>query len=138
MARGSHPTRASEAAPSQLEANRLQTGCKDAFQRSPQHTARAYEARYQPQLMPCMAPSRHSACGSVVQPTEGLACLLAEEDGHCQQHTGLQEACSVAGNRLVRGIEAGSRDGRSSGDPYAAAATMQRAAIMRSRIRAKV
>ena len=49
-----------------------------------------------------------------------------------------QEASTEVGNRLVLAIEAGSRVGRSGGDLYAAAATMQKATIMRSMIRAKV
>ena len=49
-----------------------------------------------------------------------------------------QDAGSDAGNRLVLAIEAGSRDGDSGGDLWAAAATMLEAAIMRSMIRAKL
>ena len=44
----------------------------------------------------------------------------------------------MAGIQLVLAIEAGGRDGDSGSDLCAAAATMQKATIMRSMIRAKV
>ena len=74
----------------------------------------------------------------MAQLTGGLACLPTAKSAQCQQHTVQQEASTEVGNRLVLAIEAGSRVGRSGGDLYAAAATMQKAAIMRSMIRAKV
>ena len=73
------------------------------------------------------------------QLTGSLACLTAAVNAHCQQLIGQQDrARPVVGIRPVLGIEAGSRDGDSGGDLWAAAATMLKAAIMRSMIRAKL
>ena len=110
---------------------------QDALQRPLQRTVSVHEAVDQPQLMVCIASSRLDTRAEAAQPTESLACLSAAKNAHCQQHAVQQDASPEAGNRLVFTIEAGSREGRSGGDLCAAAATMQKATIMRSMIRAK-
>ena len=91
-----------------------------------------------PKLMICTASLRPGARMKAAQLAGSLACLTAAVNAHCQQLMGQQDACPVVGIRLVLGIEAGSRDGDSGGDLWAAAATMLKAAIMRSMIRAKL
>ena len=116
----------------------MQLVARTALQRPLQRTASAHEAVDQPQWLVFIVPSRLGTHAVVAQPTGSLVCLPAAKIAHCQQHTVQQEASTEAGNRLVLAIEAGSRVGRSGGDLYAAAATMQKAAIMRSMIRAEM
>ena len=111
---------------------------QDALRRPLQRAASMHEAVDQLQLMLCIASPRFDTHAEVAQLTGSLAGLSAAKKAHCQQHTVQQEANSEAGNRLVLTIEAGSRDGGSGGDLCAAAATMQKATIMHSMIRAKM
>ena len=104
----------------------------DASQRPSQHTVDVHEVADQSNWMYGIASARLDTRVKAAQLTGGWACLPAAMKAHCQQLTVQQDACLVAGTRLVLAIEAGSRKGRSGGDLCAAAATMQRATIMRS------